>query len=679
MNSYRSDAIRVERATNRQYLRDLERKGANFVKQSHSISRPRSADWAGYGRPTPAQIELSPLIGRVKLDTHLSELGFDEFYIGPWFVKMDDSVCISWAAPAADAFYMNEEPPHDYRSHVVARRVFKTNTNDEVVDVNDELVDSHSTSDPFAASSALSVPQAPHVMRRTQPATPAPRAPQVIPTEADEGAPRTSDASPDVSRPSAKQPERVAAVNRKVPQKKPLISRARETVMSLVKDPRRDRLSPMLATMQPDQMSAVKAPADRNVIIEGDPGTGKTIIASHRAAYLVNDQQGDKQNKVGVMQNVLLIGPNDEYQRHVSRVIDSLAPSNRIHAAGVASLMASIAGIPRPGGSPHGEILDFDKRWIRLAEHAAIAAKGDPHFPSYGTTGRRQLIYELIRSNGRDAPLARKPDTLTWMATLPPFESALKRERYLPLFAAIGIFACKAYKRYEHIILDEAQDLRPLEWAVLRRVNRGTWTIIGDPNQRRSDASPMSWKHVEEILVGRESKISFDRRKLETGFRSTQQIMKFAQQLLPRNERTARCVVDDGPEVAVSKHRGADLDKAAVALADALARKYQKGTLAIIAMDLRPLTMQLRNQGWVGEDPRRYQWEKTSDDSEFAQLFLLTPEHARGLEFDAVVVVEPSTLPRNLGARGLLYTSLTRANKELAVVHSNPLPDPLRR
>jgi DNA helicase II / ATP-dependent DNA helicase PcrA len=58
---------------------------------------------------------------------------------------------------------------------------------------------------------------------------------------------------------------------------------------------------------------------------------------------------------------------------------------------------------------------------------------------------------------------------------------------------------------------------------------------------------------------------------------------------------------------------------------------------------------------------------------------LRTPETVRGVEFDAVVVVEPGAFPRNLARVGPLYTSLTRSNRELVVVHSQALPDELRR
>lgn len=61
------------------------------------------------------------------------------------------------------------------------------------------------------------------------------------------------------------------------------------------------------------------------------------------------------------------------------------------------------------------------------------------------------------------------------------------------------------------------------------------------------------------------------------------------------------------------------------------------------------------------------------------EVAVLQPDSARGLEFDAVVVVEPADFPSNYGRQGPLYTALTRANRELVVVHSKPLPVSLRR
>ena len=65
--------------------------------------------------------------------------------------------------------------------------------------------------------------------------------------------------------------------------------------------------------------------------------------------------------------------------------------------------------------------------------------------------------------------------------------------------------------------------------------------------------------------------------------------------------------------------------------------------------------------------------------AEHRRFQLLAPEEARGLEFDAVVVVEPAAFRASSGTNGRLYTSLTRANLELVVVHDKPLPAALAR
>ncbi len=66
--------------------------------------------------------------------------------------------------------------------------------------------------------------------------------------------------------------------------------RAEPLLRSRLKAPRKERLSQVLATLQPEQYRLITAPASDSIIIEGGPpGTGKTIIASHRAAYFIHD------------------------------------------------------------------------------------------------------------------------------------------------------------------------------------------------------------------------------------------------------------------------------------------------------------------------------------------------------------------------------------------------------
>ncbi len=83
---------------------------------------------------------------------------------------------------------------------------------------------------------------------------------------------------------------------------------------------------------------------------------------------------------------------------------------------------------------------------------------------------------------------------------------------------------------------------------------------------------------------------------------------------------------------------------------------------------------ELGKLGWRKLGREAFVWSKDG-----LQVRLYHPEKARGLEFDAVVVVEPGAFPENVGRAAQLYTSLTRANRELAVVWHGSLPDKLRK
>lgn len=219
------------------------------------------------------------------------------------------------------------------------------------------------------------------------------------------------------------------------------------------------------------------------------------------------------------------------------------------------------------------------------------------------------------------------------------------------------------------MIVDEAQDIRGLEWRIL--VNSllepgGSLSLLGDMNQRRSDFTYSSWHNVAENLEMTDDQGEFTVQTLENGFRSTKQILRFANQLLPRGARDNHALLD-GPKPKVAKVSRDSRKTAAVDSAIELTTRHS-GTVAIIANVPGPVRMAFRMRGWNrGKD--QHTWTMGE-----AIVVVAHPDEARGLEFDAVVVVEPGSFPKNVGRHGLLYTSLTRANKELVVVHSKPLP-----
>ncbi|MHB1593332.1 MAG: hypothetical protein ACYCO9_08400 [Streptosporangiaceae bacterium] len=150
---------------------------------------------------------------------------------------------------------------------------------------------------------------------------------------------------------------------------------------------------------------------------------------------------------------------------------------------------------------------------------------------------------------------------------------------------------------------------------------------------------------------------------MQRGYRSTDQILRFADRLLPASHRVSRSIQAEGLPVRSEQVRSAaQLIPRAARLASDLAAKYQQGTTAVITMDPAAITRQLASIGWRRERSNDALWSKGG-----LYLRVHHPESARGLEFDAVVV-EPGAFPKNVGRNGQLYTSLTRANRELAMV-----------
>ena len=267
----------------------------------------------------------------------------------------------------------------------------------------------------------------------------------------------------------------------------------------------------------------------------------------------------------------------------------------------------------------------------------------------------------------------------TWIRHLPPFGTALQQSTVTCRCSrrhrsrSLGVRAV----RYDHVVVDEAQDVSGLEWEIIRATIRDSgWTLLGDMNQRRTDFGDSSWERLVERLSLVTPAGPVMPSVIERGYRSTQPILDFAKPLLPRGERTAQSLQQEGPTPKVTRvTRAADRDPMAISEAERLLATYPAGTVAIITVDndAAGLEKALLSGEWRRSD-QLGDWRR--DDR---LLALRTPETARGVEFDGVVVVEPGVFPRNLARVGPLYTSLTRANRELAVVHHQPLPDGLRR
>jgi DNA helicase IV len=222
-----------------------------------------------------------------------------------------------------------------------------------------------------------------------------------------------------------------------------------------------------------------------------------------------------------------------------------------------------------------------------------------------------------------------------------------------------------------HVVVDEAQDLSPMECrAVGRRCATGSATVLGDLAQATTPAAVADWPQ----LVAHLGKPGAGLRQLETGYRVPRQILDYASRLLPviaPGVPAARSFRQDPGSLAIVDATPRSLPAALTrACAEALGLP---GSAAVIAADdqLASLARMLSKAGIA---------HGTVDgDGPGARLSLVPVTLAKGLEFDHVIVAEPAKIAA-AHSRGLhqLYVALTRAVSRLTVVHTQPLPGPLR-
>ncbi|HEU5213561.1 MAG TPA: 3'-5' exonuclease [Gaiellaceae bacterium] len=226
----------------------------------------------------------------------------------------------------------------------------------------------------------------------------------------------------------------------------------------------------------------------------------------------------------------------------------------------------------------------------------------------------------------------------------------------VPLLDLARALLVEPPRRYGHVIVDEAQDLTPMELAMVARRMGGAFTLLGDIAQGTGPVPYDAWDELTAHLPG-DAAVE----ELEHAYRVPREIMDFALPLLPAIASDVR-----PPR---SYRTGAAAPRVLVA-GDPLARAFAEaadlaGDDALVAV-IAPAS--LRGDGAAGSvfDERR--------------VPVLTPREAKGLEFDHVVVVEPAQIVDEGGATGLreLYVALTRPTKSLLVTHARELPPLLR-
>ncbi|HEX6151719.1 HelD family protein, partial [Nocardioides sp.] len=522
-------------------------------------------------------------------------------------------------------------------------------------------------------------------------------------------------------------------------------------------------------TIQAEQDKAIRAPGKGVVLITGGPGTGKTVVALHRVAYLLYT---DRRRYEGG--GVLVVGPSGVFMRYIERVLPSLgetavalrslgevvdgvkasrhdepAVADLKGSARMAELMRRAARQPVPGGPTefrvfwrddvlrldrgglsrlrrqllshgprnrqlprvvgalldvmwrqvrgargrergreafedemlsHQEFVDFAIEWwpplsatdvfgwlrdpeilarvaegVLTPEEQRLLSKSWADDPGAAPSIEDVALIDELRYALGDVPArhGEQPDdelVAEGAVDLQELSTAADRE-YAPTGRA---WAPPSHRieddGYAHVLVDEAQDLTPMQWRMVgRRGRAATWTIVGDPAQS-------SWPEPAESAAARAAALEgkqLHEFHLSTNYRNSSEIYENAAAYAERvglhaDLPTAVRSTGVQPREVTA---GEDLEQVTRAEVDAMAGSVA-GTVGVVVPNARVADVRAWLAGRLDE-----------------RVILLTGLETKGLEFDGIVVVRPQEIEsESATGRATLYVVLTRATQRLTTV-----------
>ena len=515
---------------------------------------------------------------------------------------------------------------------------------------------------------------------------------------------------------------------------------------------RTGRLGDIIGTIQAEQDDIIRAPLSGVHAVQGGPGTGKTVVALHRAAYLLYTHRFPLEG-----QGVLVVGPNRLFLAYIEQVLPSLGEAgvqmatlgdvvggvrvdDRREQAEVGRLKGDLRMVrfvskavrtrQRPMRADlrigHGlqwlvlpveksqRIVDQARRRYRTHNAArkfveaefyeALVASGrgdlDPEALRERLRGElsvrealewmwpvltpAQLLNDLLGSRAlirsADPSLTTEqvdalyrervtqPDDLLWTAS----DAPLLDEARAVLGARPGRRDEDTVRTYGHIVIDEVQDLSPMDLRMLdRRSLNGSMTVVGDIAQATGAWAHDNWEGILRHLPNRRPPV---RHELTVGYRIPGPLMDVAARVLAvaaPDLAPPRSVRGDGDPprfVALTGEQAEKLDGLAEVVRSEL-EAVGAGNLAVVTTDSQAADVEdaLERAGIAYGRPTRQGLD--------AQVAVVPVGLVKGLEVDGAVVVEPARMVRER-AQGLraLYVALTRATRRVAIVHAEPLP-----
>lgn len=554
-------------------------------------------------------------------------------------------------------------------------------------------------------------------------------------------------------------------------------------LVELLAAPHSGHLSQIIATIQEQQFEAISAPLNSAIVIQGAPGTGKTIIALHRVAWLLYNHRATLDRS-----RIRVFAPNPLFKSYVAQVLPELGereiPQMTFDewAIGLLKLEdrieyeeSAIEFILEPvtrrshralkmrnarskGSLQMKGLLDA---WVEYMKDERMAAVGDVvinaadlgirsrrstlDWESRITSDRvRELLVSILRNAENPIPLNewgaranqvilyevnRLPEVVklresveveekrilnqslerltrealaNWAVINPVrayrrllrsralleeigtpyfaqtelamlFLDAPKQGAPLPvsnlaalLYLNTKLNGVEANQQFDLAVIDEAQDMTPLQYLVLRQYNRtGAFTIVGDIAQGLyADNRLIAWQELQQALG------EVQVREFLQSYRSTDQITEYAHKLLEWTGST-----NPSPALALGRNGNPVVERAFVNESDRAERigkwvqslRERGGRTAIIAKNAHSCSAIAQELRLVGFED--FELVINRDDPVAGSTIVIPAYLAKGLEFDNVFVADADAQnyrPNLLDAR-LLYVAVTRAATELAV------------
>jgi DNA helicase IV len=529
----------------------------------------------------------------------------------------------------------------------------------------------------------------------------------------------------------------------------------RGALMSALEEARTGRLGDIVATIQGEQDEIIRSELPGVLVVQGGPGTGKTVVALHRAAYLLYTHRFPLEG-----QGVLVIGPNRLFLGYIEQVLPSLGEAG-VELAVLADLVVPrVRVVGRDTGLTSrvkGDLrmIDVVKRAVRdrerrlrsdlqigfglqtlrvtVEQSERIVSEARRRyrrhnagrrfveaelFNALARSGRDQLVGGELRDRLRQELPIREALEWMWPVLSPaqllhdlfgspallgsagrrltePERAALHRPRSeqvddvlwtnddVPLLdEALAVLGARPghkdeddIRTYGHIVIDEAQDLSPMQLRVVtRRSLNGSMTVVGDIAQSTGEWAHADW---DEVLAHLPEKKAPRRAELTVGYRIPAPLLDPAARVLrvaAPGLRPPSAVREQGtpPRWVRSASGEALLGDVLDAVRQEIA-EVGNGNIAVICPGSLTdvLDDALSAAGLShGRAPR---------DGLEHQITLVPTAYVKGLELDAAVVVEPTAFvaEETQGMRAL-YVALTRATKRLTIVHASELPAVLR-